>query len=94
MRLGALADFSRWSLAATAVLFTAGVHAADATAGRVAAAACAECHEPRDWEGETQAALESLIRDVVQGTVKHSRKIALGDAEIANLAAYWAAASK
>jgi cytochrome c553 len=73
--------------------FTPGV-AADAGAGRSAATACAECHEPRDWEGETQASLESLIRDVVKGSVKHARKISLSDAEIANIAAYWASAAK
>lgn len=94
MRLPALDDLARGLLGATAVVLAGGVHAADATAGRSAAATCAECHEPKDWEGESQAALESLIRDVVQGTVKHGRKIALTDTEIANIAAYWAAASR
>ncbi len=93
MQLPAPADLSRWLLT-SAWLLAGGAHAADATAGRGAAAACAECHEPKDWDGESQASLESLIRDVVQGAVKHSRKIALSDAEIANIAAYWAAASR
>lgn len=67
---------------------------ADANAGRASAAACAECHQPRDWEGEGQASLESLIRDVARGNVKHSRKIELSETEIANIAAYWAASSR
>lgn len=94
MRLPGLDALSRGLLVASTWMLAGGAHAADATAGRNAAAACAECHEPKDWEGESQAALESLIRDVVQGSVKHSRKISLSDAEIANIAAYWAAASR
>lgn len=69
--------------------------AADVAAGRATAAnACAECHEPRDWEGESAESLESLIRDVVNGSVKHSRKVQLTPAEIANIAAYWASSAR
>lgn len=85
------------SVGVFALLMVAGLsaaRAADATAGRSAAMVCAECHQPRDWDGETQTSLESLIRDVMRGTVRHPRKIELGDAEIANIAAYWAAASR
>lgn len=77
-----------------ALLLSCQAFAADAAAGRAAAGACAECHEARDWEGETQASLESLIRDVVKGSVKHNRKITLSDAEIANIATYWSSAAK
>ena len=64
--------------------------AADAGAGRSAAQSkCAECHEADDWEGEDAASLESLIRDIVAGKVKHKRKLELTAAEIANIAAYW-----
>ena len=64
--------------------------AADAGAGRsVAQSKCAECHEADDWEGEDAASLESLIRDIVAGKVKHKRKLELTAAEIANIAAYW-----
>lgn len=94
MQLPGLDGLPRGLIFAAACMLTVGAQAADPTAGRNAAAACAECHEPKDWEGESQAALESLIRDVVQGAVKHSRKISLSDAEIANIAAYWAAASR
>jgi cytochrome c553 len=51
---------------------------------------CAECHRPADWSGETQVALQSLIRDVVSGKVPHSkRSIKLTDQEIADIAAFW-----
>jgi len=64
--------------------------AADAQAGRIVAQSkCAECHDADDWEGEDAASLESLIRDIVAGKVKHKRKLELAPAEIANIAAYW-----
>jgi mono/diheme cytochrome c family protein len=64
--------------------------AADAQAGRsVAQSKCSQCHDADDWEGEDAASLESLIRDIVAGKVKHKSKVELGAAEIANIAAYW-----
>jgi cytochrome c553 len=69
--------------------------AADAQAGRsVAQSKCAECHDADDWEGEDAASLESLIRDIVAGKVKHKRKLELSAAEIANIAAYWGTGGK
>jgi mono/diheme cytochrome c family protein len=68
---------------------------ADMAAGRVTAQAkCSECHEADDWEGESAASLESLISDIVDGKVKHKRKLELSPAEIANIAAYWGAGKK
>lgn len=70
--------------------------AADTGTGKtIAQARCASCHEPADWEGETQNSLESLIKDVVAGRVKHSKtKVELNDQEVANVAAYWLSAQK
>jgi mono/diheme cytochrome c family protein len=89
--------YSRTSVA-TAVLtsmWTMSTPAADAAAGRtVAQAKCVECHEADDWEGENAASLESIIRDIVAGKVKHKRKLDLTPAEIANIAAYWGAGKK
>jgi mono/diheme cytochrome c family protein len=69
--------------------------AADTQAGRsVAQSKCAECHDADDWEGEDAASLESLIRDIVAGKVKHKRKLELSAAEIADIAAYWGAGRK
>jgi mono/diheme cytochrome c family protein len=74
---------------------TATADAADVGAGRIAAnAKCAECHEADDWEGESAASLDSIIRDIVAGKVKHKRKLELTPAEIANIAAYWGAGKK
>ena len=72
------------------------VHAADAAAGKaVAQVKCANCHEPADWQGETQQTLQSLIRDVVSGKVKHSKvKVELNENEIANITAYWLSGKK
>lgn len=80
-----------------AALFCASgaVHAADLQAGRSAAQSkCAQCHDADDWEGEGAASLESLIRDIVAGKVKHKSKLELTPAEIANIAAYWGAGKK
>ena len=64
--------------------------AADVAAGKAAAQAkCVECHEADDWEGESTASLEGMIRDIVAGKVKHKNKLELSAAEIANIAAYW-----
>lgn len=71
------------------------VQAADVPSGKAKAEAiCNECHEPADFEGETEADLQSLIKDVVAGKVKHPKKLELSDADIANIAAFWAAESK
>lgn len=78
------------TIAAAALAASPVVHAADVQAGRKAAESkCAECHEADDWEGEDAASLESLIRDIVAGKVKHKRKLELSAAEIADIAAYW-----
>lgn len=69
--------------------------AADAGAGKaVAQAQCVQCHEADDWEGEDAASLESLIRDIVAGKVKHKTKLALTPEQIAAVAAYWAESSR
>jgi cytochrome c553 len=83
-------------LTLAALLFSAGTaHAADVQAGRSAAQSkCAQCHEADDWEGEDAASLESLIRDIVAGKVKHKGKLELSGAEIANIAAYWGQGKK
>jgi mono/diheme cytochrome c family protein len=90
-----LKDF-RTALALVALLGVgSAAHAAEAQAGRNAAQAkCAECHEADDWEGEDAASLESLIRDIMAGKVKHKRKLELSAAEIANIAAYWGQGGK
>ena len=65
---------------------------ADAAAGKAKfTAACAECHEVADFEGESAAALTDSLKKIVAGTEKHKKALKLTDAEIADLAAYMAA---
>jgi mono/diheme cytochrome c family protein len=69
--------------------------AADMQAGKaVAQAKCSQCHEADDWDGEDANSLDSLMRDIVAGKVKHKGKLELTSAEMTNIAAYWADASK
>ena len=56
--------------------------AADVAAGKAAAQAkCVQCHEADDWEGESAASLEAIIRDIVAGKVKHKNKLELSPSE-------------
>ena len=69
--------------------------AADVQAGKAAAQSkCVQCHEADDWEGESTASLESLIRDIVAGKVKHKGSLQLSAAEISDIAAYWGESSQ
>jgi mono/diheme cytochrome c family protein len=89
-------SFALLTLALSLLALTSSVGAADIEAGKVRVTQqCAECHRPKDWSGETTAALESLIKDIVAGKVKHSqRKLQLTPQEIADIAAYWTSGRK
>ena len=74
-----------WSLAANA----------DAAAGKAKfEAACAECHEAADFEGEDAKALADSIKKIAAGQTKHKAEIKLSDAEIADVAAFMAGGGK
>lgn len=84
-------------MVATIVLCAWGMpaRAADIAAGKSAAQAkCSQCHDADDWDGEDAASLESLIRDIVAGKVKHRGKLDLTSDEISNIAAYWGQGGK
>lgn len=84
-----------WMLTAVLWICSPLALAADVAAGRATAhAKCGQCHEADDWEGESAASLESIMRDVAAGKVKHPTPLELTPAEIANVAAYWAAGKK
>ncbi|HEY6640912.1 MAG TPA: hypothetical protein VIZ63_02125 [Povalibacter sp.] len=86
---------SRTLAIATFALWFGVAGAADVAAGKTAAnAKCVQCHEADDWEGESTASLESLIRDIVAGKVKHKNKLDLIPSEIADIAAYWGNSGK
>lgn len=59
----------------------------------LAQAQCVQCHEADDWDGEDAASLESLIKDIVDGKVKHKTRIGLTPAQISAIAQYWAQSS-
>jgi mono/diheme cytochrome c family protein len=83
------------AIAALLLMCSPTLMAADVVAGRAAAQAkCVQCHEADDWDGESAASLESIMRDILAGKVKHKTKLDLTPAEIANIAAYWATGKK
>lgn len=70
------------------------VQASDLAAGKQKVdAICAECHEAADWKDSSEAELQALIKDAMAGKVKHPKKLQLSEADIANIAAYWASTS-
>jgi mono/diheme cytochrome c family protein len=70
------------------------VAAADPVAGKVEVdKVCGACHQPADWKGKSAEQLETQIKGVVAGKSKHPKKLALTDAQIADVAAYWAASA-
>jgi mono/diheme cytochrome c family protein len=76
------------SVAMFAIAGFSTIASADAAAGKAKfAAACAECHEVADFEGESAAALTETMKKIVAGTQKHKQALKLTDAEIADLAA-------
>jgi len=75
---------------AATLLIAAPAFAGDAAAGKAKAEACADCHEAADFAGEDAAALAQMIKDVASGKTKHKAKIEVGDADAADIAAYWA----
>ena len=79
------------TMAAAALAFSGAALAADAKAGEKKADACLDCHEPsEDFAGQTAADIEAKIRAVAGGMVKHRSKVALSDADIADIAAFFA----
>lgn len=77
--------------AAMAACFSGAAFAGDAAAGKTKAAACADCHEPADFAGKSAADIEKSLKDIVAGKAKHKKKLTLPDADIQDIAAYFAA---
>jgi mono/diheme cytochrome c family protein len=66
--------------------------AGDPAAGKLKAEQqqCNQCHRSNDFNGETTAALESLISAINTGKIPHDKKaFHLNQTEIADIAAYW-----
>ena len=83
------------SVAALALAGFSSIASADAAAGKAKfAAACAECHEAADFEGQDAKAVSDSIKSIVAGKTKHKSALKLSDAEITDLSAYIAAGGK
>lgn len=87
--------YSMIAIAAIAVLGAAATaNAADpAAGGKIVKEVCSACHDPSTWKGKSAAQIDALIHQVVAGKVMHPRKLTLTDAEMADVAAYWADAA-
>lgn len=87
----------RMTLSAVAVAFVFWAEvaaAADPVAGKAEVdKVCGACHVAADWKGKSAGQLETQIKGVVAGKTKHPKKLDLTDAQIADVAAYWASAN-
>ncbi len=65
-------------------------YAADSAAGqKTFQTICSACHKNmKAFAGKSDAELQSTIKGIVAGTVKHPKKFSLSDDDIANVAAY------
>lgn len=76
---------------ALALGFSTGAAAADAAAGKDKATPCLKCHEADEYAGTPAATLEAQIKGIVDGTTKHKNKLTLAEADIQDIAAFFAA---
>ncbi len=85
----------RQSMVVVAALAALGIataaNAADIAAGAsIVKEVCSACHLPSMWKGKSAAQIDALIHKVVAGKVMHPKKLTLTDAQMADVAAYWA----
>ena len=65
------------------------IHAADSEAGqKTFTGTCAACHKFQSYAGKSETELQTEIKGIVAGTVKHPKKLTLSADDIANVAAY------
>lgn len=68
----------------------------DAQAGKaIVGQSCGACHDGMMsmWQGKSPADIDGLIHQVVAGKMPHPKKLELTDAQMADVAAYWAGAA-
>jgi mono/diheme cytochrome c family protein len=71
--------------------------AADPQAGKaIVQQTCGACHDGMMamWKGKSASDIDAAIHKVVAGKVPHPRKLQLTDAQMADVAAYWASTAK
>jgi mono/diheme cytochrome c family protein len=49
---------------------------------------CAGCHQLKSYAGKSDAELETELKGIVGGTVRHPKKLTLSADDISNVAAY------
>lgn len=82
------------TLAIGLVCYAGGAAAADVGAGKAEVdKVCGACHQPADWKGQSADQIETKVKAVVAGKTKHPKKLDLTAAQIADVAAYWAASA-
>ncbi|MEP6548946.1 MAG: hypothetical protein ABJD53_15930 [Gammaproteobacteria bacterium] len=63
--------------------------AADSAAGqKTFESTCAGCHKLASYAGKSESVLETQLRGIVAGTLKHPKKLTLSVDDIANVATY------
>lgn len=78
--------------AATGLIGISGAAIADGKA--TFEAACAECHDATDFDGETIDDIKEMISQIMNGEIKHKTELKLSDQEAADIAAYFATGGK
>ena len=82
-----------WIIAAVTLLpclvASIAASAADSAAGqKTFATTCAGCHQLKSYAGKSDAELETELKGIVGGTVKHPKKLTLSADDITNVEAY------
>lgn len=68
--------------------FATSMEAEAATPAETFKADCAECHEAIDFSGEPVKEVQDSLTSIVNGTIKHKKKLTLTPAEISAMAAF------
>jgi len=80
------------AVAASALAFSGAALAGDAKAGEAKAEMCLECHDPgEDFAGVSADEIAGKIKGIVGGATKHKKALKLSDADVADIAAFFAA---
>ena len=80
------------AVAAGALAFSGAAFAGDAAAGVDKAEMCLDCHDPgEDFAGVSADEIAGKIKSIADGSMKHKKELKLSDADIADIAAYFAA---
>ena len=95
MKINALTIASVALAMGAVVWLGSGPARADVAAGKARFnAACGQCHDSADFEGENPQALAATLRRIVSGELAHKKPLQLSDQEIADIAAYMSTGGK